>query len=695
MTPLSACPKLGTLASLAAVAVLGSSAFGQQIIGNGEIQRCTTPIYAGTYHVATGLVTPPGDSTSLMTPNPGVIYNNTCNTGFFSSLLNGSTLIDDGRVPSTTSTAPNTGIIDNYRVTGFEIGYCTRDLQGVFSIRVRFWEKDLQTSATCTTLAGLGTPTADVILSNIPGSSATGTLACFYLDVDLTGVSDFCFHGDADGTYNNGDAWSDGFGYGLSMLGQTGTTNAQVGGFLVAGMATGTAACPVGTGTYFNSPPGATPYTSYTGLDDDPPFYRDGQGGQSTGCFIFGAPLTGAAGYHMAVVADLAACALCPGAGPDTDGDGTPDLCDFCPNDPNKVSPGQCGCGNPDTDSDGDGVADCVDGCPSDPTKAAPGQCGCGNPDTDSDGDSVADCVDGCPNDPNKIAPGVCGCGVADVDTDGDGTLDCLDGCPNDPNKIAPGACGCGVADVDTDSDGLLDCLDNCPNVSNADQADADGDGVGDVCDNCPGISNPSQADCDNDNIGDACAIAGGSPDCNGNGIPDTCDIAAGAPDLNANGIPDECEQDGGTPFCIGSSGCPCGNNSNPAQNAGCKNSTGLGGKLVGSGTTSVSLDGLQLTATNMTGLVAVFFQGTGVVSFTYGDGHRCMGGQLLRVGKKSIVGGSATYPVGADPLISIKGNVPPAGNVVRYYQTVYRNVGGPCGSGFNVTNGVSVVWGP
>src|SRR6185369_10581115 len=47
-------------------------------------------------------------------------------------------------------------------------------------------------------------------------------------------------------------------------------------------------------------------------------------------------------------------------------------------------------------------------------------------------------------------------------------------------------------------------------------------------------------------------------------------------------------------------------------------NSSGLGGKLVGNGTTSVSLDGLQLTATNMTGLVAVFFQGTGVVSFTF-----------------------------------------------------------------------------
>jgi hypothetical protein len=90
------------------------------------------------------------------------------------------------------------------------------------------------------------------------------------------------------------------------------------------------------------------------------------------------------------------------------------------------------------TDTDGDGTTDCNDGCPNDPNKTAPGICGCGVADTDTDGDGTANCNDGCPNDPNKIAPGICGCGVADTDTDGDGTADCNDGCPNDPNKTAP-----------------------------------------------------------------------------------------------------------------------------------------------------------------------------------------------------------------------------------------------------------------
>lgn len=64
----------------------------------------------------------------------------------------------------------------------------------------------------------------------------------------------------------------------------------------------------------------------------------------------------------------------------DGDGDGTPDPLDGCPNDPNKVTPGQCGCFLPETDSDLDGTPNCIDGCPADQNKTSPGACGCGTP---------------------------------------------------------------------------------------------------------------------------------------------------------------------------------------------------------------------------------------------------------------------------------------------------------------------------
>ncbi|MGA1225453.1 MAG: hypothetical protein ACO31E_12920, partial [Phycisphaerales bacterium] len=49
-------------------------------------------------------------------------------------------------------------------------------------------------------------------------------------------------------------------------------------------------------------------------------------------------------------------------------------------------------CGS--TDSDGDGVGDLCDGCPSDPLKQTPGDCGCGVPDVDGDGNGISDCLE-------------------------------------------------------------------------------------------------------------------------------------------------------------------------------------------------------------------------------------------------------------------------------------------------------------
>ena len=55
-------------------------------------------------------------------------------------------------------------------------------------------------------------------------------------------------------------------------------------------------------------------------------------------------------------------------------------------------------------DSDQDGTLDCIDGCPDDPDKIDPGACGCGAPETDTDADGLADCVDPCPEWPNDCS---------------------------------------------------------------------------------------------------------------------------------------------------------------------------------------------------------------------------------------------------------------------------------------------------
>ncbi len=61
----------------------------------------------------------------------------------------------------------------------------------------------------------------------------------------------------------------------------------------------------------------------------------------------------------------------------DTDGDGTIDACDACPQDPDKVFAGACGCGVADTDADEDGVFDCDDLCPETPVGVIVDSSGC------------------------------------------------------------------------------------------------------------------------------------------------------------------------------------------------------------------------------------------------------------------------------------------------------------------------------
>jgi hypothetical protein len=70
-----------------------------------------------------------------------------------------------------------------------------------------------------------------------------------------------------------------------------------------------------------------------------------------------------------------------------------------------------------------------------------------------------------------------------------------------------------------------------------------------------------------------------------------------------------------------------------------------------------------------------------------FGDGLRCAGGQIVRLGIMIADGaGGSVAPTGIGSALS-------AGDVKRY-QLWYRNPGGsPCGTAFNLSNGYEIHW--
>jgi hypothetical protein len=153
------------------------------------------------------------------------------------------------------------------------------------------------------------------------------------------------------------------------------------------------------------------------------------------------------------------------------------------------------------------------------------------------------------------------------------------------------------------------------------------------------------------------------------------------------------------TSYCLGDGtghACPCGNTGAPGH--GCRNSANaFGGQLTTTGGASTVADTLTLV-TNFEPSTSstVFIQGTGMVNggsgAIFGDGLRCLSGTIKRLGSKISIAGSAHYPAAGDLTISVRGNVPASGGTF-FYQAWYRNFGGPCGTGINMTNGLKIVW--
>jgi hypothetical protein len=150
-----------------------------------------------------------------------------------------------------------------------------------------------------------------------------------------------------------------------------------------------------------------------------------------------------------------------------------------------------------------------------------------------------------------------------------------------------------------------------------------------------------------------------------------------------------------GVNYCFGDgsgTACPCGNSSVVGTDTGCQNSLGLGGKLRAYGAASLSNDVVRLDGSQMPNSSALYFQGTTQTSVAFGDGLRCAGGSIIRLGTKSNVNGASQYPAAGDPSVSMRGLVTAPG--LRTYQCWYRNAAAFCTvSTFNLTNGIAITW--
>ncbi len=143
---------------------------------------------------------------------------------------------------------------------------------------------------------------------------------------------------------------------------------------------------------------------------------------------------------------------------------------------------------------------------------------------------------------------------------------------------------------------------------------------------------------------------------------------------------------------------CPCGNSSMVGAREGCVNSLGVGAALRATGAARIASDSFQLVGTQMPNSSALYFQGTAMagagLGTTFGDGLRCAGGTVVRIGTKANTAGGSSYPVAGELPVSVKGLN--AAGATRVYQVWYRNAAVFCSAGtFNLTNAAEVTWAP
>ena len=157
-------------------------------------------------------------------------------------------------------------------------------------------------------------------------------------------------------------------------------------------------------------------------------------------------------------------------------------------------------------------------------------------------------------------------------------------------------------------------------------------------------------------------------------------------------------------PFCFGdgtqTQPCPCANNGAPGK--GCNNSANTGGASIAiSGTTNP--DTIVITSSGeLPTALSIFLSGDIQLNgVPFGDGVRCVGGQLKRLYTKNASGGVVSAPGGGDPSVSQQhANLgdPLSPGAFRIYQVYYRDpnlafCAPPQGNSWNVSTAAGITW--
>ena len=188
--------------------------------------------------------------------------------------------------------------------------------------------------------------------------------------------------------------------------------------------------------------------------------------------------------------------------------------------------------------------------------------------------------------------------------------------------------------------------------------------------------------------------------DSGGSGSSGKSGGSGGSDDDDSGGCGGHCDPT--TPYCLADqSDCPCGND-DPA--AGCINGSGQGALITGEGSASVTADDLQLTASGLPANTTVLFLAADAARRApFLDGLLCVGGPTSKIYRlppalNSGPSGAVTFGPGLialsnTPAVPIVGGIVPGDT--WYFQTFFRDMGGSCGTGGNVSSAVSITFTP